>query len=95
MKKNRGGMKNKAKIFSELEKLAPTIPAPVGWADENGVALGCNDLAANAVGVTMAQKGIIGKTPYEFEFYSKEAADLMMNKMKQAMQEKKPILFEE
>jgi PAS domain S-box-containing protein len=95
LKKNRGGMKNKAKIFSELEKLAPTIPAPVGWADENGVALGCNDLAANAVGVTMAQKGIIGKTPYEFEFYSKEAADLMMNKMKQAMQEKKPILFEE
>ena len=86
-------MSNNAKIFSDLERLAPLIPVPVFWLDTDGVGLGGNDLAFQVVGAASTRGLIIGKTPYEY--YPKDVADIMMKKIKRVMQEKKSIAFEE
>jgi len=86
-------MKKPAKIFSELEKIAPLIPVPMSWLDINGVLLGGNDILFQVIGATMIRTRIIGKTLHEF--YPKDVADELMKHTNQVIREKKLITFEE
>lgn len=87
-------MSKKPKIFSELEKIAPILPAPLYWTDTNVVGLGCNSLAFTVIGIPeAAREQIIGKTPYDYA--PKEIADVIVKNIKQVMREKKTMLFEE
>ncbi len=83
--------KDKAKIFSDLERLANFIPAPLFWGDSNATVLGANDSGLQAIGVK--REHIIGQNVYGF--YSKDVADIIVKHNKQVIKEKKAITFEE
>lgn len=85
-------MNHKPKILSDLERIAPFIPAPMFWVDVDGVLLGCNELTFEGAGA-IDSKQMIGKTPYDF--YPKDVADVVVKNTNRVMQEKKMMSFEE
>lgn len=85
-------MPAKPKIFSDLERIAPLIPAPLLWTDKNYVALGCNDLVLEAVGVTSAEE-LIGKDPREY--LSSDILNMAIKNANQVLRKKKLLVFEE
>jgi len=83
--------KNKPRIFSDLERLADFIPAPLYWGDTNAIVLGVNDSGLRALGVK--REDIVGKNVYAV--HPKDAADLIMEHDKQVIRERKAITFED
>jgi PAS domain S-box-containing protein len=63
--------KNRPKIFDDLEKIAPIIPAPFYWLNTQRVIVGANKALLNSVGV--GPESFIGRTPDEI--YPKSFAD--------------------
>ena len=85
-------MSNKPKIFSDLERIAELIPAPLFWSDKNAVGLGCNGLVLEAIGV-LTNDELIGKGPYDY--LPKDMADVVIKNINQVLAQKKSMVFEE
>jgi len=83
--------KDKPRIFSDLERSANFIPAPLYWGDTNATVLGVNDLALRTIDVK--REDIVGKNVYAV--HSKDLADIIMKHDIQVIKEKKTITFEE
>ncbi|HMT03571.1 MAG TPA: GNAT family N-acetyltransferase, partial [Burkholderiales bacterium] len=69
-----------SKIFKALEIVAPVLPIPLYWHDDNGVVVGINEHALKGIDNS---SDIIGKTPYEF--YPKEIAEHILTHNMQVM----------
>ena len=85
-------MSNKPKIFSDLERIAELIPAPLFWMDTNHVGLGCNDLVIRTIEVARPEE-LIGKTPHEY--LPEDMADVVVKNINRVLAEKKAMIFEE
>ena len=84
-------MKNEAKIFDDLKRVAYFIPAPIVWVDLNGYVLGLNEPALQAIGGK--REDIIGKSAHDL--YPKELADKMIKNDKCVLKARRALTFEE
>jgi len=83
--------KNNARIFSDLERIANSIPAPLFWVNLEYVVLGANEPGLQAIG--LKREDIIGKTVSEF--YPKEVAEVILKDNKKVIKTKRALTFEE
>lgn len=82
----------KYKIFEDLEKIAPIIPAPIYWLSCDNILLGANQAALKMIGAKSFEE-IIGKKAYDV--YPKEMAEHIIQHDRLVMSEKKVMSQEE
>ncbi len=80
-------------IFSDIERLANILPAPIYWLNTKNVVLGANDLAFKLVGGSDIRSDIIGKEHHDF--YPKEVADILVENNEKVIQLGQTVEFEE
>ena len=79
-------------MIQYLEIVAPIIPFPIYWTDNDIRILGANQACIDAVGAKRAEE-IVGKTPYEF--YPKEMAKSIVDHGHLVIQKRETLIQED
>jgi signal transduction histidine kinase len=66
---------SRAKLFDELERIAPLMPTPIYWLDKNYVIMGGNDVCLNAIGSNSKNFSEVLAAKTYYDYYPKKIAD--------------------
>ncbi|MBN2690157.1 MAG: PAS domain-containing sensor histidine kinase [Gammaproteobacteria bacterium] len=77
--------------LASLKKILSNLPGHIYWVDTNGIVLGCNEVQATSMGLSV--KDIIGKNIKDL--YSDDIAQLILHNNNLVIKSNKPMLFEE